>query len=85
MRRLWQDLLVGLGLRKRLELEFSESGMKILNELALEKEITRAEVIRRSLALSALCSQAAKEGKRIMVLSQSGVPIKELVMFRPAA
>lgn len=83
MRRFWQDLLVVLGLRKRLEFEFSESGMKILNELALEKRITRAEVIRRSVALLALCSQAVKDGKRIMVLNQSGAPVKEIVL--PAA
>lgn len=80
MRRLWEDFLVALGLRKRLKLEFSERGLKSLHKFCAETGLPTAELVRRSLALYAEAIKAQKQGLRLMILDKDQAPLKEVLV-----
>ena len=65
----------------RLTIEFSENVNEILKDLAKKDQITKVDVIRRSLALFDFIHKEVVEGnKRLIVTDDNGDPPKEILL-----
>jgi len=81
MKRLWQDFLVFIGLRKRIELEFTdEKSWRFFNQLCAEAGKSHVGYIRRAVALYAIARDARKSSFRFASIDQNGEPVKEILV-----
>ena len=65
---------------RRLSLNLSDSVYSELASLAKERRSSMTEIVRLALGLVRIAIQAAKKGQRLVVTTDDGQPVKEIVL-----